>query len=263
VVDEKFYLSKKFMDYVTTNDAKQREKGNGFRFSPTDGNSVAKAIRTGTNNKMDDNFVYDSEVKNNIMPVCLNSKGGRGGVEGLQPSVQDRVYDSEAISTAVTTSYMPSVAVRENTKSDDPVIIEDFYKSRDERVYKEYSPALRSDRTGLKVANDLRIRKLTPLECWRLMGFDDEDFYKAEKVCSNSQLYKQAGNSIVVDVLEYLFKEIMEVLEVKKVDDKVIVYECDSLINLEALKEKEPELYEELLADYPCESATYVFKVVS
>lgn len=108
----------------------------------------------------------------------------------------------------------------------------------------------------------LRIRKLTPLECWRLQGFDDEDFYKAEKVCSNTQLYKQAGNSITVDVLEYLFKEIMEVLEVKKVEDKVVVYECEGLINLEALKEKEPELYEELLADYPCEKATYVFKVV-
>ena len=47
-----------------------------------------------------------------------------------------------------------------------------------------------------------RIRKLTPRECWRLMGFDDSDFDKAEKVCSNSQLYKQAGNSIVVNVLE-------------------------------------------------------------
>ena len=49
--------------------------------------------------------------------------------------------------------------------------------------------------------NPPKIRKLIPLECWRLMGFDDEDFHKAEKVCSNSQLYKQAGNSIVVDVL--------------------------------------------------------------
>ena len=49
---------------------------------------------------------------------------------------------------------------------------------------------------------DYRIRKLTPKECWRLMGFDDADFDKAEKVCSNTQLYKQAGNSIVVNVLE-------------------------------------------------------------
>ncbi len=52
----------------------------------------------------------------------------------------------------------------------------------------------------------LRIRKLTPLECWRLMGFDDEDFYKAQGAgISNTQLYKQAGNSIVVNVLEKIF----------------------------------------------------------
>ena len=55
------------------------------------------------------------------------------------------------------------------------------------------------------VNTGLRIRKLTPKECWRLMGFDDEDFYKAEAVNSNTQLYKQAGNSIVVNVLEALF----------------------------------------------------------
>lgn len=58
--------------------------------------------------------------------------------------------------------------------------------------------------------NDVKwkIRKLTPLECWRLMGFDDEDFYKVEKVNSNTQLYKQAGNSIVVNVLEKIFEEL-------------------------------------------------------
>ena len=54
----------------------------------------------------------------------------------------------------------------------------------------------------------LRIRKLTPKECWRLMGFDDEDFEKAEKVNSNSQLYKQAGNSIVVNVLENILNNL-------------------------------------------------------
>jgi len=53
-----------------------------------------------------------------------------------------------------------------------------------------------------------RIRKLTPLECWRLMGFDDADHEKAVQAgISNSQRYKQAGNSIVVNVLEAIFKE--------------------------------------------------------
>ena len=55
----------------------------------------------------------------------------------------------------------------------------------------------------------IRIRKLTPKECWRLMGFYDEDFEKAAKVNSNTQLYKQAGNSIVVNVLEGIFKQMM------------------------------------------------------
>jgi site-specific DNA-cytosine methylase len=54
--------------------------------------------------------------------------------------------------------------------------------------------------------SSLRIRKLTPKECWRLMGFTDEDFEKAAQYNSNSQLYKQAGNSIVVSVLYYIFK---------------------------------------------------------
>ena len=57
--------------------------------------------------------------------------------------------------------------------------------------------------------NYMRIRKLTPLECWRLMGFDDSDFYKAKFVgISDTQLYKMAGNSIVVNVLKYIFKEL-------------------------------------------------------
>ena len=55
-----------------------------------------------------------------------------------------------------------------------------------------------------------RIRKLTPLECWRLMGCSDEDFYKAKQFNSDSQLYKQAGNAIVVNVLEAIFKNLFK-----------------------------------------------------
>lgn len=54
-----------------------------------------------------------------------------------------------------------------------------------------------------------RIRKLTPRECWRLMGFSDADFDKAAAVNSDTQLYAQAGNSIVVNVLEAIFKQMM------------------------------------------------------
>ena len=57
-----------------------------------------------------------------------------------------------------------------------------------------------------RLFDGLRIRKLTPKECWRLMGFDDKDFEKAKSTgMSNTQLYKQARNSIVVNVLEKIF----------------------------------------------------------
>lgn len=143
------------------------------------------------------------------------------------------------------------------------VIIEDFYKNRPVRLYSELSPALRSERSGLKVieegnycmdqplttrGNDIastiratiykqgarnimenikngngyegviepnyRIRKLTPSECYKLMGFTDEDCKKASDAgISNSQLYKQAGNSIVVQVMEALFRSLGEKYE--------------------------------------------------
>lgn len=72
----------------------------------------------------------------------------------------------------------------------------------------DISPTLTTQPTIHRVGNEYDFRKLTEKEYWRLMGFSDEDFNKAEKICSNSQLYKQAGNSIVVDVLYYIFKNL-------------------------------------------------------
>lgn len=62
----------------------------------------------------------------------------------------------------------------------------------------------------------MRIRKITPKEAWRLMGFSDHDFLLAEKVASEYQLYKQAGNSMVVDVVYYILKSLLK----EKVNDK-------------------------------------------
>ena len=53
-----------------------------------------------------------------------------------------------------------------------------------------------------------RVRRLTPLECWRLQGWLDEYFYKAASVCSNTQLYKQAGSGVTESVIYEIAKKL-------------------------------------------------------
>ena len=59
----------------------------------------------------------------------------------------------------------------------------------------------------------VRIRRLTPKECWRLQGFSDEQFEKAAEVNSNTQLYKQAGNAVTVNVVEAIGRHIVEIIQ--------------------------------------------------
>lgn len=133
------------------------------------------------------------------------------------------VSDGNVIAKAVTTragSRMDDnfIKIKNNTKKGYQEAYEGDYvnlaypdsKTRRGRVGKQVAQTLTtSDNIGV-VANDLRIRKLTPKECWRLMGFDDSDFNKASKVNSNTQLYKQSGNSIVVNVLEAIFDNLLK-----------------------------------------------------
>ena len=121
---------------------------------------------------------------------CLNTKDENG---------RRFKEDGEPMFT-LTSQDRHGVIVKEATKQG--VIIDDAYANREPREYGEYSPTLRADRQGLKVNNGLRIRKLTPLECFRLQGFPDELFYKAQAVNTDSQLYKQAGNSVTVNVIK-------------------------------------------------------------
>ena len=76
------------------------------------------------------------------------------------------------------------------------------------------SPTITATETGIcKIESLIRIRKLTPKECFRLMGFSDQNFDAAKNAgISNSQLYKQAGNSIVVDVLYYIYVELYKAM---------------------------------------------------
>lgn len=86
-----------------------------------------------------------------------------------------------------------------------------------------------------------RIRRLTPLECWRLMGFSDEDFRAAEadEINSDTQLYAQAGNSIVVNVLEAIFGEMLP-----KGQDMEEEPEQEKIESMDAIKQKIYELTE-------------------
>lgn len=127
-------------------------------------------------------------------PKCVSVQQiGQYNTPTRKNSSRFRVYDQEGLSPSLTTmgggNLEPHIPIKNATKQG-------------------YIEATDGDGVDL-----LRIRKLTPKECWRLMGFSDEDFRKAESVCSNSQLYKQAGNSIVVDVLEAIFKELLKEAE--------------------------------------------------
>ena len=90
------------------------------------------------------------------------------------------------------------------------IIIDDTQGFDGVRIYRHYAPSLRANRNGLKTMDKKQnIRRLTPKECFRLMGFSDEDYVKASETVSNSQLYKQAGNSICVPVIEHILKNLI------------------------------------------------------
>lgn len=87
------------------------------------------------------------------------------------------------------------------------------------RVQKEACNTITTHGTAgvLMDTSPVRIRKLTPKECWRLQGFTDDQFEKAAKVNSNTQLYKQAGNAVTVNVVEAIGRHIVSMIqEVKK-----------------------------------------------
>lgn len=135
-----------------------------------------------------------------------------------------RVFDKGGLSPTLTCGHQPCVSdekcipIKNGTKKgyleahqgDGIDLINPTCNNRRGRVQKDCSQTLTCNNNRGVVTDDFRIRKLTPLEYWRLMGIDDKDFYKARKVNSDSQLYKQAGNAIVVDVLAAIFVQLFK-----------------------------------------------------
>lgn len=142
--------------------------------------------------------------------VAVNQVGNVSDSDSFGGNPQTgRVYDPEGLSptlNAMTGGGQPKIAI--------PVLTPDRIKKQQNgrRFKTNGEPEFTltgQDRHGI-LTNGLRIRKLTPLECWRLQGFPDWAFDKAQEVNSNSQLYKQAGNSVTVPLMEFVAKRMTE-----------------------------------------------------
>lgn len=166
-------------------------------------------------------------LENNAKTICLNSK-----VDGKQPSLEDRIYSIEGVMTACTTSFHPNIAIPQKGSKVAPTLctsnelcvyegIEQIGYVNDGKHQQDYvqgtNGVSRAVCAGSHASTphllktqlpNYRIRKLTPRECFRLMGVSEENINTIQAAgISNSQQYKLAGNSIVVDVLYYIFKK--------------------------------------------------------
>ena len=127
-------------------------------------------------------------------------------INGISPTIQSRDYKGPK-----------QIVVKEATKKgyaianpgDSVNISFPDSETRRGRVGKQIANTLVTNEEQGVVTDNMRIRKLTPLECWRLQGFTDEEFYKAKNSgVSDSQLYKQAGNSVTVNVIDSIAKKL-------------------------------------------------------
>ena len=178
-VDEKYYLSEKMINYIL------------------DINNVQKGTKW---EGRADNDTLNSEIAHTLS-VRGASGNQRAGVNNFVIDDFDKEIQVKEIKFIIGSTQK---------HIEFPKILDDRDKGWGIKI-SDVCPTQRANRCGIKcIEKDLRIRKLTPKECWRLMGFDDVDFEKAEKVNSNTQLYKQAGNSICVPVLMAIFKELIK-----------------------------------------------------
>lgn len=129
-------------------------------------------------------------------------------VGSLSGGKWDKIYESASVKEATKKGYA------EIYEGDSVNLEQPNSKTRRGRVGKGCVQTLTTSCNQAVIepeAKSFRVRKLTPRECYRLMGFTDEQFDKSQAFSSDSQLYKQAGNSIVVDVLYYIFGKLFEV----------------------------------------------------
>lgn len=240
-VDEKYYLSDKFVDYIF----KQTIETN---YKSQINNEVAATITSKAGSRSSDNYIQEpiciggmqqhQAVTTNGVSTCLCSAMGTGG--GYVPMVtepliaasrrrnpdnpSDRTTGSQleqrlevnnnGTSNTISTVQKDNYVLEPTIQQVGNIVSTGNYDNPQRGCIYSVDgccPTLNCMQGGglePKILKNYRIRKLTPRECWRLMGVKDEQFDKLHDL-SNTQLYKMAGNSIVVDVLMGIFKNLL------------------------------------------------------
>ena len=232
-VDEKYYLSDKMIKYISATGTA------GFKNPDCKINlDIARPLttdpnkRAGTTNYLSDelpaNYDLNTHIKVDIPKVSIvgnvnpSGKGMNGQVvseEGLARTITIEKGEGQKVMVKEKPEVIGGIGEKKSNGGTQ------WYQQ--DRIY-DNNIGLSLSTTALPYYpdNQLRIRKLTPKECYRLMGFDDEDYEKAAKVNSNSQLYKQAGNSIVVNVLEAILTNLL-LEENQEIKGQMTIYDLN------------------------------------
>lgn len=216
-VDEKYYLSDEQVSKIELWENRQIENGRGFRFNAHDGDDIATTMTTSADRPSTSNYYKSPKevrVAGNLNHYNYDKMNRVYDTDGSAPTVDTMSGGSrepKIVSTGgvpIKTANKKGYDIAHNGDGIDLV----YPHSNTRRGRVGHGVAKTLPTTGSQgTLENFRIRKLTPKECWRLMGFDDDDFERAQASgASNSQLYKQAGNSIVVDVLEAIFKNLLD-----------------------------------------------------
>lgn len=244
-VDEKYYLSDKMLNYIVSEDDKYKVNkdllvvNRDIACSKTtrEGNTRADTSdyicnEMGNNASINTNSDYLIKVKNLKEQLCDNLiqqgivKGGKiinhsytnseqrdtlnkyiESDNGILPTMTTRPDTLGYVELKSKNKRLETLANNTDFKRGEVLNLDTYNQTTNKNISQCLTEPNHNNQA---IYDGLRIRKLTPKECWRLMGFKDEEFSKAEKVNSNAQLYKQAGNSIVVNVLESIFKNLFK-----------------------------------------------------
>ena len=141
-----------------------------------------------------------------VLQPNFNQCGVIYETDGIAPTI--RTYQGGGLEPKIRVKEATSKGYAEAEVGDSVNLSHPNSKTRQGRVGKQVANTLLTGESQGVIEPDFRIRKLTPRECWRLQGFPDWAFDKAQEVNSNSQLYKQAGNSVTVNVIAAIAKEL-------------------------------------------------------